>query len=113
MPPSTSRRRFLAAGLAPFAPAQRKPNVLFLAVDDLRPELGCYGHRTIKSPNIDRLARSGMVFERAHCQQAVCSPSRSSLLTGARPPRRDYPPATLQESRLFRLRHGQNLPQRL
>jgi arylsulfatase A-like enzyme len=62
-----------------------KFNVLFIAVDDLRPELGCYGNTIIKSPNIDRLAQSGLVFNRAYCQQAVCSPSRSSLLTGTRP----------------------------
>jgi len=65
--------------------ALSKPNVLFIAVDDLRPELGCYGNSIIKSPNIDRLARAGMVLNRAYCQQAVCSPSRSSLLTGTRP----------------------------
>jgi iduronate 2-sulfatase len=62
-----------------------KPNILFIAVDDLRPELGCYGRDYIKSPNIDRLAGAGMVFNHAYCQQAVCSPSRSSLLTGTRP----------------------------
>ncbi len=62
-----------------------KPNILFIAVDDLRPELACYGNPIIKSPNIDRIARAGVVFNRAYCQQAVCSPSRSSLLTGARP----------------------------
>jgi len=62
-----------------------KPNVLFFVVDDLRPELGCYGRSYIKSPNIDKLAKSGMVFDRAYCQQAVCSPTRSSLLTGTRP----------------------------
>lgn len=67
------------------AAASRRPNVLFIAVDDLRPELGCYGRDYIHSPNIDRIARQGMTFTRAYCQQAVCSPSRSSLLTGTRP----------------------------
>ena len=68
------------AGAAP-----KKPNILFIAVDDLRPELGCYGKDYIKSPNIDRIAKAGIVFKRAYCQQAVCSPSRSSLMTGTRP----------------------------
>ena len=65
--------------------AQTKPNVLFIAIDDLRPELGCYGATHIKSPNIDALAKSGITFNRAYCQQAVCSPSRISLMTGRRP----------------------------
>ncbi|MEI8291189.1 MAG: sulfatase [Verrucomicrobiota bacterium] len=65
--------------------APKKPNVLFIAVDDLRPELGCYGKDYIKSPNIDGLAKSGMVFNRAYCQQAVCSPSRTAVMTGTRP----------------------------
>ncbi len=70
---------------APLAHAATRPNILFIAVDDLRPELGCYGNSIIKSPNLDRIARAGVVFDRAYCQQAVCSPSRSSLLTGTRP----------------------------
>ncbi len=62
-----------------------QPNVLFIAVDDLRPELNCYGASHIQSPNIDRLAAMSTVFNRAYCQQAVCAPSRNSIMTGLRP----------------------------
>ncbi len=65
--------------------AAEKPNVLLICVDDLKPILGCYGDKTVKSPDIDRLAARSVLFERAYCNQAVCSPSRNSLLVGLRP----------------------------
>lgn len=65
--------------------AKKKPNILFIAVDDLRPELGAYGSEIAITPNIDELAGQGLLFENAYCQQAICSPSRASLMTGARP----------------------------
>ncbi len=94
-----SRRQFLKGGIAAGAYAamsgsvlesilaaqSKKMNVLFIAVDDLRPQCGCYGVPFMKTPNIDALAVSGTQFNRAYCQQAVCSPSRTSLLTGRRP----------------------------
>ncbi|MEZ4905274.1 MAG: sulfatase [Spirosomataceae bacterium] len=62
-----------------------KPNVLFIAVDDLKPLLNCYGATYMHTPNIDRLAKMGTVFMNNYCQQAVCAPTRASLLTGMRP----------------------------
>ena len=58
---------------------------MFIPVDDLRPDIGSYGDPVAQTPYIDRLANQGVLFERAYCQQAVCNPSRASLLTGLRP----------------------------
>src|SRR5688572_17286806 len=78
---------FLASSaLAASAGAPKtKPNVLLICVDDLKPLLGCYGEKRIQTPNIDRLARGSVLFERAFCNQAVCAPSRNALMTGVRP----------------------------
>ena len=62
-----------------------KPNILFIAVDDLKPLLGCYGNILVKSPNIDRLAKLATVFNKNYCQQAICGPTRASIMTGTRP----------------------------
>ena len=74
-----------SVGLTHAGTPPQKPNVLFIAVDDLRTELGCFGASHMHTPNIDRLAAQGMVFRHAYCQQAVCAPSRNSLMTGLRP----------------------------
>ena len=68
----------------------RKPNILFIAVDDLRPQLNCYGQSQMISPNIDRLAKQGLLFNRSYCQVPVCGASRASLLTGLRPTRNRF-----------------------
>ncbi|TWU64613.1 sulfatase-like hydrolase/transferase [Crateriforma conspicua] len=67
-----------------------RPNVLFIAVDDLRPELNCYGKSHIHSPHIDALAASGTLFERSYCMVPTCGASRSSLMSGLRPSRNRF-----------------------
>lgn len=67
------------------APASKRPNVLFISIDDLRPEIGPYGSEIAITPNLDRLAHQGVTFSNAYAQQAICGPSRASALTGMRP----------------------------
>ena len=69
----------------PLAADETRPNVLFIAVDDLRPELAAYGREKMVTPNLDRLARQGVRFERAYCNIATCGASRASLMTSLRP----------------------------
>ena len=64
---------------------KKKPNVLFIAIDDLKPILGCYGNDFALTPTIDQFASQGTVFRNAHCQFPVCGGSRASLMTGLRP----------------------------
>lgn len=75
----------LAATFNVFAQKTTKPNILFIAVDDYKPEAGAFGNTMIKTPNIDRLAKMGTVFMNNYCQQSVCGPTRASLMTGMRP----------------------------
>jgi arylsulfatase A-like enzyme len=70
--------------------AESKPNVLFIAIDDFRPEIACYGNKQVKTPHIDRLASAGMVFTRAYCQVPICGASRASLMTGILPTRNRF-----------------------
>src|SRR5436189_4937240 len=82
-----------------FSRAADHPNILFIASDDMRPQLGCYGDPTAKSPNLDRLASRGVVFARSFVQQALFSPSRISMLSER------YPATThvLEVARPFRV----------
>jgi arylsulfatase A-like enzyme len=81
-----SRREFLAAAPALGAAASTaRPNVLFISVDDMNDWVGCLGHPSIHTPNIDKLAARGALFSNAHCAAPLCNPSRTSLLCGLRP----------------------------
>jgi iduronate 2-sulfatase len=84
-PPMKSLSLLALLTLTLTAAAAEKLNVLFIASDDMRPQLGCYGDATVKSPNLDALARRGLVFNRSYVQQALCSPSRISMLSGRYP----------------------------
>src|SRR6187455_2195757 len=84
--------RFALAVIAIFALSNiasaepKRPNVLFIAIDDQNDWIGCLGgHPQVKTPHIDALAKRGTLFTNAHCQSPLCNPSRSSLLTGLRP----------------------------
>ena len=73
------------SGICPSEIKASKPNILMIIVDDLRPQLGCYGHKETYSPNIDRIAAEGTLFENAYVQVPVCGASRASLMTGLYP----------------------------
>ncbi len=83
--------------------AEQRPNILFLSIDDLRPELGAYGATEVKSPHMDRLAKEGMRFDRAYCQVPVCGASRVSLMTGMLP--------TSERFTNYRSRADEDVPQ--
>ena len=81
-----SRRAFLSSAAAPLLAAPQRPrNVLFIGSDDLNHCLSAYGHPVVRTPNIDRIAANGVRFDRAYCQFPLCSPSRTSFLTGLAP----------------------------
>ena len=96
-----SRRSFLSQIAALAQPV--RPNVLFVVVDDLDCRIGCYGDPVAKTPNLDRLARQGVRFEKAYCQYPLCNPTRSSVLSGR------YPTSTrvLDNNTFLQLEPGQ------
>ena len=79
-----------------------KPNVLFIATDDMNCDLSAYGHPLVHSPQIDRLASRGILFERAYSQNPVCNPSRSSFLTGLYPEQTQSLPTQATFGNIFR-----------
>ncbi|MEY4243092.1 MAG: hypothetical protein RLZZ245_677 [Verrucomicrobiota bacterium] len=79
------KQLILSLILVATAAGGQRPNILFIAIDDLRPELGCYGAAQVKTPNIDKFAAGGMLFKRAYCQVPICMGSRASLMTGMLP----------------------------
>ncbi len=88
----------LLAPVSARAKDESRPNVLFIICDDLNCDLGCYGHKLVQSPNIDRLAQRGVRFDHAYCQYPLCGPSRASFMTGL------YPDQTLIRRNAIRLR---------
>ena len=77
---------YLVIGLAAVCTLTARPmNVVFIAIDDLNTDLGCYGHEQVQTPNMDRLAKMGVQFNNAYCQQPLCGPSRVSVMSGLRP----------------------------
>lgn len=85
MHPASRFALSLLLAVSPTAGDESMRHVLLICVDDLKPNIGCYGDAHAITPNIDRLAANGLRFEAAYCNQAVCAPSRNSLLTGLRP----------------------------